>query len=195
MQIKEIRVYDYEELSENAKARARDWYREGGLDYDWYDSLFDWAKQAGACLGVQVDDIRFSGFWSQGDGASFTGTYRYRPGWRVALRAEFGGEALAELERIGSVLQAAQMPVFYKGSAVVSQRGRYCHEYSADIECDPSTTSFEADTQEALRDFMRWVYTQLGREYEYLVADGTVEEAILANGYEFTSDGKIFIDR
>ncbi len=45
---------------------------------------------------------------------------------------------------------------------------------------------------EALRDLARWPYRQLEREYEYLTSDEAVDEAIAANDYTFTSDGKRF---
>lgn len=45
---------------------------------------------------------------------------------------------------------------------------------------------------EAMRDLARWLYGQLEREWNYLTSDATVDEAILANGYTFTEDGRRF---
>lgn len=45
---------------------------------------------------------------------------------------------------------------------------------------------------EALRDLARWLYRQLEREYDYLTSDEAVDEAIVANEYSFTVDGKRF---
>lgn len=42
---------------------------------------------------------------------------------------------------------------------------------------------------EALRDFNRWIYKALEKEYEYLTSDEAVEESIRTNAYEFTKDG------
>lgn len=60
------------QLNDQAKERARDWYRTGGLDYEWWDSIEDEWKQELEELGFNEPDIAFSGFSSQGDGASFT---------------------------------------------------------------------------------------------------------------------------
>lgn len=60
------------QLNDEAKERARDWYRNGGLDYEWWDSIEDEWKQELEELGFNEPDIAFSGFSSQGDGASFT---------------------------------------------------------------------------------------------------------------------------
>ncbi len=38
----------------------------------------------------------------------------------------------------------------------------------------------------------RWLYRQLEREYDDLTSDEAVDEAIAANGYTFTADGKRF---
>ena len=42
-----ITVYQFDELDEKAKERARDWYRSAGLDYDWYESTYDDAAEVG----------------------------------------------------------------------------------------------------------------------------------------------------
>jgi len=42
-------------------------------DYEWWDSEFQIAEEEGKKLGFDINDIRFSGFWSQGDGASWDG--------------------------------------------------------------------------------------------------------------------------
>lgn len=37
----------YDELSEKAKGKARDWYREGALDYEWWDCIYEDAFNVG----------------------------------------------------------------------------------------------------------------------------------------------------
>jgi len=48
-------------------------WREYALDYDWWDGVYEMFMEDCAKLGVQVDKITFSGFYSQGDGAVFSG--------------------------------------------------------------------------------------------------------------------------
>lgn len=43
----ETKVYKFAELSDEAKNKARDWFREGALDYDWFDSVYEDAKSIG----------------------------------------------------------------------------------------------------------------------------------------------------
>lgn len=65
--------FSYRELSDKAQQKAREWFCET-LDYEWWEHVYDMAKQDGVERGFDIEDIRFSGFWSQGDGASWTGS-------------------------------------------------------------------------------------------------------------------------
>jgi hypothetical protein len=58
----------FKELSEN-----RQWeIVESQMGDDWYDPIIEDIMAELEELGISEPDIRFSGFWSQGDGASFT---------------------------------------------------------------------------------------------------------------------------
>lgn len=70
----EITVYKFNELEGRAKERASEKLREWHTDYDWWVDVYSEAKVQGAERGFEIEDIRFSGFWSQGDGASWTGS-------------------------------------------------------------------------------------------------------------------------
>lgn len=37
MKIIETKVYTFDELSDDTKEKARDWYRQGAMDYEWWD--------------------------------------------------------------------------------------------------------------------------------------------------------------
>jgi len=45
-------VYYFDELSDKAKDKARDWFREGALDYDWYGTTFEDAVRVANTLGI-----------------------------------------------------------------------------------------------------------------------------------------------
>ena len=71
-------IYKFDELpTESAKEKARDWWRSASAaDFDADYCLTDFCSYA-RHLGFDVSesDISYSGFWSQGDGASFEGQY------------------------------------------------------------------------------------------------------------------------
>lgn len=119
MRIQETKVYTYDELSDKAKEKARNWYREGNLDYDWWDCSYeDFANRAQE-LGIDlrqkpvklmngktryVPEIYFSGFYHQNSGSSFAGTWRASDMKLEALKEECPTEA--ELHRIGAELES-----------------------------------------------------------------------------------------
>jgi hypothetical protein len=192
--IKETTVYKYSELSEDAKEKAREWWSEIGLDYDWFDSVFEDAKAIGAIIGIDIDKIYFSGFWSQGDGACFVGSYHYAKESVKKLK-EYAPQD-TELHRIVTELAAVQKTRFYQLTATIKHTGHYSHSRSTDIDVADYRTGNDTDTEadnaikELLRDFMNWIYRILEKEYEYLTSDEQVAETMAANEFEFTKDGK-----
>jgi hypothetical protein len=210
--IVETTVYQVGELSDRAKDKARAWYREAGPYDDWHECVFDDFETICAILGVRLKTrsvglygggtrqkpcIWFSGFSSQGDGASFEGALGFAKGAPKAIRAHAPEDS--ELHHIADALQAIQRRNFYQLRADISQRWRYCHEYSMSITVErdsPNNQAMTADAEdtvtELLRDLARWLYRQLEREYDYQTSDEVTDEAILANEYTFTGDGRRF---
>lgn len=202
---REITVYQFDELSDKAKEKAREWYRDGQLDYDWWEFVYELADTAAKHLGIDIDRkdkhtpaIYFSGFWSQGDGACFEGSYRYKKGWRSALLHEFGpGDTLNELLSIGQSLQAAQARQFYKLEATCWCHGSYQHSGCMSVDVTHADSLYrdvgdaEDELRDALRAFADWVYDCLESEHDWLTDDEQVDESIRANGYEFLENGSL----
>lgn len=57
---------------EKAIEKARQWLMDGQTDHEWWEYTYETWKNALDQIGFCDADISFSGFWSQGDGASFT---------------------------------------------------------------------------------------------------------------------------
>lgn len=211
-EIIETTVYRLNELSDDAKGKARAWYREGGFDYDWYDAVYDDFQRIAEIIGIrfktrtvrlmgggsrQKPRIWFRGFWSQGDGACWEGFYSYRKNALAEIRSYAPKDSV--LHGIADALQAVQRRNFYQLHAEASHRGHYYHEYCMAITVErdsPAWQDMTADAEEmvtkALRDLARWLYRQLEREYDYLTSDEAVDEAITANEYTFTEAGRRF---
>ena len=211
-EIIETTVYLLGELSDAAKDNARAWYREGGFDYDWYDSVFDDFRRIAEILGIslktrlvrlmgggtrQEPQIAFTGFWSQGDGASYQAFYAFRKNATREIREHAPQDT--GLHAIADSLLAIQRRNFYQLRADVGHRGRYSHEYCmvVSVERDsPTWQDMTADAEdaviEALRDLARWLYRQLEAEYDHLTSDEAVDEGIIINEYTFTDGGRRF---
>lgn len=205
-------LYTFDELDESAKACAiesnRDWY----IDRDWWDVVYDDFKCVCEILGVELatESVRlsggknipkpmiyFSGFWSQGDGASFFGRYAYAKGAARKIREYAPSDII--LHGIADGLQSLQAPAFYSLTATI-ERGRYgggyCHENTmvVDVESTMADSVAVATVDcvvELIRALARWLYRTLEREYEYLTSDETITESFIENRVKFDACGKL----
>ncbi|WP_140987158.1 antitoxin of toxin-antitoxin stability system [Asticcacaulis tiandongensis] len=205
-------VYKLDELSDTARETARAWYRDGGVDYDWYDAVYEDFIRICDILGVRLKlrpvrlygggtrhtpCIYFRGFWSQGDGACFEGQYAYRKGACRQIKGYAPQDT--DLHDIADTLQDIQRRNFYQLNASVRHQGHYYHEYSMVISlkrdsptCQDMTADAESTVSEALRDLASWLYRQLEHEYDHLNSDEVVDKVMMANDYTFTACGRRF---
>ena len=197
MRHEQIALYQYDELSDEAKEVARNWYREGWDSYDWWDAVYEDFVRVSESLGVEVDKdggrykIYFSGFCSQGDGAAFNGSYRYQKGAAKAIRKYAPLDK--ELHEIADQLQEVQRRHFYRLRATItSGRGNNISVDVYDAEDRyKDVGKDEGVVRDILNDLAHWLYQRLEAEYEYLSSDEVAEEMIQINEYEFTEDGNI----
>lgn len=197
-------IYEYSELSDSAKDKAREWYR-GLIETEEYtEFVYEWAQEVAAIIGIEFDTrkngkspkIWFSGFCSQGDGACFDGAYSFAKGSKKRIRDFAPNEA--ELHRIVDSLQAIQKKHLYGIRATMSHRGHYYHSgcMSVNVEHDGSSigrgvdvSDFEDEITQLMRDFADWIYEKLEAEHDHQTSDVTIAENIEANGYEFDENG------
>jgi hypothetical protein len=118
----EVEVFKYDELSDQAKQKAREWYLEG-MDYEWWEGVYEMAKTDGYEKGFCIDKIYFSGFHSQGDGASWTGQVDIGAWLKAHAPDTIGVSALIALINTDYVEKHIS----------VSTSGRYSHENSMDF--------------------------------------------------------------
>jgi hypothetical protein len=205
-------VYQFPELSDAAKEKARSWYRELGAHDDWWDAVYEDFERICGILGIRLKttSVRlmgggtrqkpcswFAGFWSQGDGAAFEGYLSHAKSSATRIRDYAPTDET--LHGIADRLQAIQRRNFYQLCAEASHRGRYYHEntMSVDVTRDsatwqPPTSDAEEIVTEALRDLARWLYRQLEAEHDHLISDESIEDGIIANEYTFTGAGRRF---
>ena len=207
----ETKVYKFDELNDEAKERARQWWREGGTDCELSELCFDDAVECAKIIGIDIDTkqvprmdgrfnehpkIYFSGFSSQGDGACFEGYYSHEKGSTKAIREHAPQDK--ELHAIADALAEAQKTALYGLSARCKHSGHYYHSGCMSVDVtridakgnDAGVTdNQDAMITQCMRDFADWIYSQLENEYEYRNRDEQVDESIRANEYEFEEDG------
>lgn len=173
-----------------------DQYRYINVEHDeWWDCIYDDWKEKLADVGVRVDDIWFSGFSCQGDGACFEGCIEdFSLFMEKHLLVEDYPFPYAFEKHGGDV------------SCSAKHSGHYYHAYSTDISVEVEDTYIDGDTEdlkeitllaleeqfslqdfektvtEILRDYMKDIYTDLEKEYDYLSSEEAVLESLVANG-------------
>ena len=187
-------IYTFDELSGKAKQAAIDWYRSGDEFEFEVEEVMEDCTELAKLIGIDIYNIYYSGFWSQGDGACFTGDYRYKKGALKAVKAYAPLDT--ELHGIVKQLQAIQARHFYGLSAYVVHRGHYYHELCTHIDVYRTweiavSDDTESDIKDTLRSFMRWIYSRLESEYEYTQSEEYCIEGITFGGYEFDVNGRI----
>lgn len=198
MRTQTVRIYQFSELSDSAKETARQWYRENGFDYQWWDCTVEDIKTALEIIGFYDLEIFFSGFYSQGDGACFIGRYSYEKGALKRVKSEY--PQWQSLHTLVEQLQLLNRQYFYTLSFGLE---KICHRYQHEntvsvsyVERDDgkeiTDDNIFDEIEEITRDFMCEIYRMLESEYEYLISDDQVDEAITANGYEFTENGDFY---
>ena len=222
MKVIETTVFKFEELDDDAKEIARTWYRSDDYPFwQWWDFVYEDFERICKILGVEIADNRpnhnggkgkqiyFSGFWSQGDGASFFGSYTYKKGSCKAIR-EYNPKD-KDLHQIADTLRDLQKTVFYDAYVSITEiSSHYCHSntMTAHVESYREVaypqlgtgtffpTQFQKsladDFLEAFRDLAHWLYSSLQREYEWMISDEYVDDMMQANEYDFLESGKVF---
>jgi hypothetical protein len=177
-------------------------YRECNVDYcDWYDDVYQAFIEDMKAIGVRVDNIYFSGFWSQGDGACFEGRVEdsetflnnfqgypmmnnlVRNGGSISLKIEHRGHYYHS----NSICWEYEVEPFWQ---VVSAPTEF-HENIIrimDEELDKEVGKFEAEAIEFLKDSMGELYSRLSDTYDYLVSNEAVAETIVANDWHINND-------
>lgn len=205
----ETKVYTYAELSDKAKARARDWWREASAGDTFHlDNVIEDAAECLKAMGFELPKPkgRNSGqaiYWSlgycQGDGAAFDAVWRARDMNVAPLLAdrpaEFTRDGTRETCETNVKLHAlvARLVALRDLGAdwaniTASSRGMHIDVTEFDGDSDRVRTEF----RDLCRDLAHWIYWRLRDENDYQSADEQVAENIEANEYEFTADGRRF---
>ena len=171
MKSKTINLYTFDELNEEARETARDWYRGGNLDYDWWEYLYADAKRIG---------LKITGF-DLGNSKKIKG-HLTEPVETVCQRimAEHGKDCATYKLAMEWAAKSDELTALL--------------EASCDDEAEEERDKLEAEQEENKAEFeqalLEEYFTLLDKEYDYLNSNESVDESIRANEYTFTGDGK-----
>lgn len=175
MKTKTINCLLFSELNAEQKKRVIENYQYINIDCNWYSFTLDDWKEKLERQGFLSPEIYFSGFYSQGDGASFTADIdleKFLSGRRVKVKYV---TELALYKETGD-------------NVVITTSGHYSHEYTMSIDSDNLSAELEDFILEEAREQARKIYRDLRAEYEYLMTDEAISETLEVNGYYFNHE-------
>lgn len=202
---KSYNVYSFNELTPKAQAYALEKQSEYESNNWSSNFLIDDIKEAASNLGIEIDKFYYSGFYSQGDGASFTGKYARSPVTLASIAKDRPTDyALLNIAKALHDIQNGLESPLAKCSVTcrIHQQGHYYHANTMYIDdCyveneDIGEEEYAGDFIEmklltALQNFAWWAYGVLQDAYEYQISDEACKENIIANEYEFLEDGRM----
>lgn len=204
----------FQALSPKAQERAIDKHRYNDVEHDWWDFAYEDANRMAMLLGIDIDvhpskdragtgpKIYFSGFCSQGDGASFTGWYRPKSDALECIKAECDDETLISLAERLTVMNVrlALFEGFERLQTKITTSGNYSHSgtmqcstefepFGIELEAGFPFTDIDDEITVCMREFADWIYAQLEAEYDHLTSDETVKKRLTEGDYLFNEDG------
>ena len=195
----QITLFTFDELSKESQQKLIEGFRQ---DYDpdyshiYYDFINDMSEQYGA--DISVDDIQWSGFWSQGDGACFTCDFDEEVIFPILKERSLTGDQVQCLEELGVEVQSAQSircgpSNFYSHENTVTGDLLFSvpdgKEFDVEIVND-----LESEFTTIIRESCKDLYRRLEDEYDHTTSDEAIIEEIknIWPGCNFRKDGTIF---
>ena len=167
MKTKTIEIYEFDELSESAQDKAIDNIRTINNDYEWWDSIYEDAKDAGIILeSFDLDRNRHAkGYFSN------------------------GAEGCAHLivDNHGEICET-----YKTARAYLKDRDKLMR---TPIDGDFDETALDNSLNDLDTDFLQSILEDysmsLQREYEYIDSKENLLEVIACNEYTFNVNGQL----
>lgn len=183
----ELKVFSFDELSDDAKERAIEKYYDINIDSNnWSEPIIEGVTEELERLGYYDIKVFFSGFHSQGDGACFTASVDINK-WIEAHGLTSGLSALK-----------GQSGNF---SFSITHKSRHYYSTSTDVEqgfYGDSSKEAEEQAEIMLREIKKErevigdkLYASLEILNDELTSDKAIAETLSANEYEFLENGEL----
>ena len=114
----------WDQLTEQHRGQLLERHRDAYVCDKWWDDVYEVFKEDMSAIGVHVETIYFSGFWSQGDGACFEGHVADWTKFLNALGRPDAARVMADLEGCTGV------------RLIWNHSGHYYHEHCTAFDAD-----------------------------------------------------------
>jgi hypothetical protein len=207
--------FTFDELSPEARDKAVEGFVSSLWD-DWHSgTVKEWQGKL-VEKGFSNPEIQWSGFWSQGDGASFSCSFH--------IVEDNAKQFLSETDKTNLLrfwtelrLDGHQVTDFHVEGNITTS-GSYSHENTMELEVSDyglgagwfngngseklddrlldfnsalDRDTIEKNILEYARGLAREIYSDLEKEYEYLTSEENARESSLCNDYKYDEYGNL----
>ena len=202
-----ITLYRFEELGRQQQDKALEAFRYiNVMDQDWFEFTKDDFCRICKILGIHTEpeNISFRGFYSQGDGSTFSSdidliTFIRGTGqqsWKqIAPALKLDLLPCTCHARVISLIEKGVIDATVKTVSCLGYQLKYESEYDFDRKSKYSNIDNELEkldswVEKSMEAVNTFLFKSLQDEYEYQISDQSVQESIEANEYVFTANGK-----
>lgn len=206
-------TYTFQKLSEDARQTVLESMREWMVDEGWWEDVYDRFENICATIGVEVDvkQIFFNCFYSQGSGAKFAASVNIHelvkginkktylenyPGLQKEV-SSFTPQNCTVNPRILDLIQRDWIDLTihvdtslrcYSSKTRVSWNYTYneCRNYK---HIENEMTALESWITDIIAELDNLLHRQLENQYDYLTSDRAITALIVDYNYRFTKEG------
>jgi hypothetical protein len=186
MRKREINILKFDEFPKEKQKKIIDKLREtfANNDYEFHskDLLEEFKDSLEKEFGIMEPEIQYTGFWSQGDGASIScknidvKKFLSATGKSKLIPAIFIDDIHASLDRVSH---------HYSHENTVKAS---VENYGSEEIPDQILNTLETLLDEFQHKKAREIYKTLEKEYDYVTSDEYLKETIEANDWEFNEE-------
>lgn len=203
----EYKVYKYEELSDNAKEKAKQWYLEGREPFMFTE---DCEQDLENLFGKNDLKVQYSLSYCQGDGFNIYGKIDTESIFKC-LEEHNGGTQLEQFEDVLTEKEKKTILHYAEecGEIELPINNRYCYciaryidiadEWEYILENYSGYSNINKEVLEKFEALVKGIFEELcssyekwGYDYFYEISEEDLKEMCEANGYEFLEDGTVF---
>lgn len=204
-----LKLYSFNELDKAAKQNALTTYQDLNIGFNWWDDELEDFITLCSYMGIAVikDSIKFRGFYSQGDGSSFSAMVDIprlvsaiaNQSWKdYAPMQEFVFIVPQVDRRVMAMVAGGLLPSEPQVIGRTRQYGVVTNLGISEVIKDGKTHDNIFEELDKLEEWLlsvaeilnRYLYQSLEKQYEFLTIESAIKESILNNEYLFTADGR-----
>lgn len=190
-----IECRQIKEWDEATQKKIVEKHRDINVKYDsWYEGTIGWWKEKLEPMGYYDVNISFSGFWSQGDGASYTGYINMIKWLEHQNNPRYS--RILKLLKSGALEHSAEIKRDRWHNYVHWNTTSIYHEWAIGGNSHPNVEALlDAIEEEVIKDHQslnKEIYNDLEKDHDGQCTDEAVIDTLEANEYELSAEGKIY---